>query len=420
MTFKRQAGTSELLRDISKFKACEYWMESFRSPETKRDYILALQMFCRFHNTNPNLLVKKSSEQLETMFMKYIVHLKKNAVTYQTKPQLGRIHINSIGNYLFGVKHFLRKTIGKKYREIDWEKVNDMIPEKIRTEYRAYRREEIKSLLDIADLRMRVIILLMTSGGMRVGALPDLKFKHITELPNGMGTISIYADSQKDHYFTFLNLECMSTIERWKQYRQHLEENLTEESYIIRDHFAHFSARTNKAKPLKRNTINRQVRRLVVKVLKDTDKLQTDHGFRKFFDTALMNSDVNYQFKELMMGHSIGLDSIYYDEKNEHSKQKILKEYMKASDALTINDEYRLKQELEEVKKNSASKELIDILMQRQANLEKELKDARYRLVFHENPPVAIEQLKASLQNKDKIEQTKELVLQILAEKGIK
>ena len=61
-----------------------------------------------------------------------------------------------------------------------------------------------------------------------------------------------------------------------------------------------------------------------------------------------MNSDVTYSFKELMMGHSVKLDNVYYDKDNEKSQQKILLEYMKAIDALTINDEYRLKKKIAE------------------------------------------------------------------------
>ncbi|MGA9152104.1 MAG: hypothetical protein WBZ36_16125, partial [Candidatus Nitrosopolaris sp.] len=55
-----------------------------------------------------------------------------------------------------------------------------------------------------------------------------------------------------------------------------------------------------------------------------------------------------YSFKELMMGHSVKLDDVYYDKDNEISQQKILLEYMKAIDALTINDEYRLKKKIVE------------------------------------------------------------------------
>ena len=61
-----------------------------------------------------------------------------------------------------------------------------------------------------------------------------------------------------------------------------------------------------------------------------------------------MNSDVAYTFKELLMGHSVKLDNVYYDKDNEKSQQKILLEYMKAIDALTINDEYRLKKKIVE------------------------------------------------------------------------
>ncbi|MGB6532853.1 MAG: hypothetical protein WBF33_32575 [Candidatus Nitrosopolaris sp.] len=78
------------------------------------------------------------------------------------------------------------------------------------------------------------------------------------------------------------------------------------------------------------------------------EDLQPDHSLRKFFNTALMNSDVAYSFKELLMGHSVKLDNVYYDKDNEKSQQKTLLEYMKAIDTLTINDEYRLKKKIVE------------------------------------------------------------------------
>ena len=61
-----------------------------------------------------------------------------------------------------------------------------------------------------------------------------------------------------------------------------------------------------------------------------------------------MNSDVAHSFKELLMGHSVKLDDVYYDKDNQLSKQKIVVEYMKAVDALTINEEYRLRKKIVE------------------------------------------------------------------------
>ena len=104
--------------------------------------------------------------------------------------------------------------------------------------------------------------------------------------------------------------------------------------------------RTNRSKPLSENTINKQMKHLLRKAGLSYEELQPDHGLRRFFNTTLMNSDVT--FKELMMGHSVKLDDVYYDKDNERSQQKILLEYMKAIDALTIDDEYRLKKKIVE------------------------------------------------------------------------
>ena len=48
----------------------------------------------------------------------------------------------------------------------------------------------------------------------------------------------------------------------------------------------------------------------------------------------------------MLMGHSIKLDDVYYDKKNEISSNKLRLEYMKAADALTINDEFRLRKKI--------------------------------------------------------------------------
>jgi len=64
----------------------------------------------------------------------------------------------------------------------------------------------------------------------------------------------------------------------------------------------------------------------------------------------LVNSEIVGKFKELMMGHSVGLDEFYYDKNNEESRKKIKLEYMKAVDAFTINDEFRLRKQIADYK----------------------------------------------------------------------
>ena len=46
-----------------------------------------------------------------------------------------------------------------------------------------YTREQIAKLLGFADIRTKVMILLMCSSGMRIGALPTLKVGDLIEIP---------------------------------------------------------------------------------------------------------------------------------------------------------------------------------------------------------------------------------------------
>ena len=89
------------------------------------------------------------------------------------------------------------------------------------------------------------------------------------------------------------------------------------------------------------------------------------HGFRKFFNTALMNSDVHPSFKKLLMGHSVQIDE-GYDKGNEKPRAKLLEEYSKVIDALTINEENRLRKKVEEL---TVSRDKMDKLEQEIAEL---------------------------------------------------
>jgi integrase len=96
-----------------------------------------------------------------------------------------------------------------------WRKIFRFIPESVPSNLRAYTKEEIKKLLSVADLRDRSIILIMVSGGLRVGALPDLQVKHYTVLDkdnnssNGIGLLKVYPNSKNDSYTTLLTPEAM-------------------------------------------------------------------------------------------------------------------------------------------------------------------------------------------------------------------
>lgn len=135
---------------------------------------------------------------------------------------------------------------------IVWRKIFRFIPESVPSNLRAYTKEEIKKLLSVADLRDRSIILIMVSGGLRVGALPDLQVKHYTVLDkdnnssNGIGLLKVYPKSKNDSYTTLLTPEAMDAIHSYIEWRKDHGERITDESPLIRDKFDVFTTRKNK------------------------------------------------------------------------------------------------------------------------------------------------------------------------------
>jgi protein-tyrosine-phosphatase len=58
-------------------------------------------------------------------------------------------------------------------------------------------------------------------------------------------------------------------------------------------------------------------------------------------------SRVDKTIREMLVGHNTGLNKSYYKPQDE----EILQEYLKAIDSLTINNENKLKKQIEEVTK---------------------------------------------------------------------
>ena len=331
-----------IIKLISQYSSCQLWIEGLRSPSTQKAYAFHLLKFCKFYNTNPDQLLKADPKELKEMIVKYVLNMKKVAKNSAGKPKRGQTSVNSIKTYVKGIKSFCDE------HEINmpWKKISHYYPEDVTNEYRSYTRDEISKLLSIADIRDRCIILLMASSGIRVGAVPGLTLKSLKRLNDGLGILTVYGKSKKSTYDTLVTQECVSTIDEYLTQRRELGETLNENSILIRDKYATFSKKLNRPTGLTTEAFNVQMRLLLRKAALPFEKLQPSHALRKFFDTTLINSNVDPKFKEMLMGHSIKLDDVYYDKKNEVSSNKLRLEYMKAADALTINDEFRLRKQI--------------------------------------------------------------------------
>jgi integrase len=111
---------------------------------------------------------------------------------------------------------------------IQWKKISRGIP-KVRkfADDRAPTIDEIRKIIEYPDRRIKAIVCIMASSGIRVGAWDYLKFKYIIPIErNGLvvaAKLIVYA-GESDKYFTFLSPEAYQELEKWKEYRIHVGE----------------------------------------------------------------------------------------------------------------------------------------------------------------------------------------------------
>jgi integrase len=86
-------------------------------------------------------------------------------------------------------------------------------------------------------LSPRITILLLASSGLRKGALPGLKKKHLKYIEKyGLYQITAYPKA-KERYVTFCTPECATEINNYFDYRRSCGEVIDDESPVIRDTF---------------------------------------------------------------------------------------------------------------------------------------------------------------------------------------
>jgi integrase len=108
-------------------------------------------------------------------------------------------------------------------------------------EDRAPTPEELQKILDIANLRERVIITLLALGGFRIGSLAKLQYRHVKrDLEKGMIPIHVHIEAEitkgKYHdYDTFLNQEAAEYLKAYLDSRRKGSPTRRKQPEIIHD-----------------------------------------------------------------------------------------------------------------------------------------------------------------------------------------
>jgi integrase len=281
--------------------------------------------------------------------------------------ELENLLIEYLDEYLYKQKHLKHATIKSAEAAVshfcsmndvllNTSKISKFLPaDENSNQDRAYTRKEIEKLLENADMRYKVVILLMANG-MRIGALSDLQLGDLTPISVGNSEsqqqqkvyrIWVYARSKNSRYFTFVTPECANAIDDYLKFRKEQGEDITvESSPLIREQFK-LNDRKQAANPQKmsQTTLEKNMERIVKRAGTNTvHKVMITHGFRKFAITQMAKAKVDFSDREYLVGHkfSRGLD-VNYHRTTEDEK---LIEWSKAINFLTIDPAHHLQHEL--------------------------------------------------------------------------
>ena len=237
-------------------------------------------------------------------------------------------------------------------------------------EDRPYSRQQIKVLIDAAPLRDKCIILLMSSAGLRRGALEHLRIRDLQKIEKyNLYKIHVYKKEQEE-YTTYCTPECTRLIEEYLKWRERLGEKLQPNTPLFRTQFDTVLS-VNKPKVLNGLAIAKMIARLINDVgirpptitnQKRTELMQC-HGFRKFFKTTCITAGMNPLYSEYVMGHRSGLTKSYFkpsDTELLEGNDKALG-YVSAINELTINEENRLRKKLNELAEKKEEIEIMEI-----------------------------------------------------------
>jgi len=309
---------------------------SLKTKATQEKYLYYLKRFKDFYKLKDyDSMLTIEQKQLQIMVEDYVMMLKK------------KVSPNSVNTYMAGINAFFETNDV----ELRWKKIRRLYPAKVKkTGGKMWTTEEIDLMLkSTRDIRQKALIHFLTASGVRRGAIPDLKIKHISKIEDCY-SISVYEDSIEE-YTTFIHSEAAFWLDKYLEKRKNDGEHLDKNSPLFRKSY---QLGIQKALPMNDELILRSIWYVIKKsgLRAGQEKksgryeTQTNHGFRKRWNTIVENTDgIKIILAEKMMGHSIKsipMAEIY----NLPTTEMLFEEYKKAIPELIIDPTEKQKFEI--------------------------------------------------------------------------
>jgi len=282
-----------------------------RSENTKKTYLKGLAKFIRY----------KEVQNLDSFVEEVRQKQNQNEIVKEFAVYLASKNLapKSVAAWISSIKKFFAANGLNVSVDIPLRIFNiheDVLPNK----------EDLKRILLEADLRMKVILTMLISSGMRVGELHSLKLSDIDlskEIPpvkiKGIGT------KERKSRITFISKEARKFLEEYLNQRKNLGEELNENSPVI--------ARED-GKPMSYQNIHYLLEGAFRKYSKKVGKRYTLHAhcLRKWFKTQLISAGVPAPIVDRLTGHTRYLAQEY----ELYTEDQLREWYSKGMHALTL------------------------------------------------------------------------------------
>ena len=319
------------------FKSAKRWLTAIMvdrtgSSYTERSYACALFKFCGWMQKNPDELIATRQEELKN---------EKTAMDTEEKLRefFAKLENEGKAKGLKGIKSSLVTKLHapiKSFFKYNYVPLKMFTPKFATQPLQPHTMEEIKMLMQVADVRERAIVMFLKDSGTSREDAVKLTYRDIqSEYEQGKEIIHLQLTRQKEAvgYDTFLGKEAVDNLRVYLEYRKRQGETVTKETRLLA---------TLHGKTLTPENLSMIFVRLSKKVGFDA----SPHRLRKFFASHLGLAAPSICVKS-WLGHKLGVEGAYYLPPLEEQRLLYAEAYQKIEIFRTeVNAVDRRKQEI--------------------------------------------------------------------------
>jgi hypothetical protein len=357
--------------DEDELDTWQLYLYAMKSPVTRQKYIGRLDKFFNFlglegdstEEKSKNFLIKSNNEGNQWVFNNILKFMQFQLERVYKKDITG----STIVNYLKSIKLYCEMTD----ISINWKKISRGLPKgKNYSDDRIPTDDELDLLLKYPDRRLKTIIYIMTSSGIRLGAWDYLKCSHIRPIEKDgkivAAKIIVYA-GEEDEYFTFISKEAYSELKIWLKYREDAGEIIDDSSWLMRDLWDATTPQVRGLITKPRKLASSGIKSLIERAIwaqglrkklengKKRHPFQAVHCYRKWFKTRCETAGMKPINIEKLLSHSIGISNSYY----RPTENELLTDYLKVVDFLSLDKEHALQKQLNDYKEKDKEENYI-------------------------------------------------------------